>query len=397
MLGIDGTEMIERKISVDLGGGNCEWTDAVPAGKDANIYGTLFASYPANGMRVTWQHTEGISGVRVGDDFHLGEKPYVNERSGLIKTQYPHLEGIWSWGSNMDQVVLVIRNPRWAIPSYHTLLHEIYYAHDWETAYKYLNNLFNFRAPIDKWIKWRDYRFDEEIDLWMWHIDFWMEGGTQYWMDLDYERNGQYPFRYLTQFEKDTRDKDLHCIYDMDCFPKAVVTYEKLIDPDSGPSELTKIAEVLRNKEGMEGLVGENAIACVWHQTWEQAKYPFNSNRDKSGPRAQEYLFTVKQMEKMLKKLLFMIDKYSSGHWANHPLAMDLVASFNMYFEEVTTELEEKENTAAPPTRAPTPEYHKELITWYSALGRGNRYDKAKVQQMYGFWPLVAHLYKDTE
>eukprot|EP00957_Ditylum_brightwellii_P146420 11148494-Ditylum_brightwellii.AAC.1 len=52
---------VKRKISIDLGGGKCKWTDAVPAGKEHDIYGTLFASYPAAGMRVTWQHTEAIS------------------------------------------------------------------------------------------------------------------------------------------------------------------------------------------------------------------------------------------------------------------------------------------------------------------------------------------------
>eukprot|EP00957_Ditylum_brightwellii_P126714 9657876-Ditylum_brightwellii.AAC.1 len=225
----------------------------------------------------------------------------------------------------MDQVVLVIRNPRWAIPSYHSLLHEIHYAHDWQTAYEYLHNTFQYRAPFENWIKWRDYRFDEEIDLYMWFIDFYMESGTQYWMDLDFERNGQWPFRYLTDSEK---KQDLHCVYDLDCFPKAIVTYEHLVDPNTGPAELTRIARVLKGKPGMDGVVGPDAVSCVWDQTWKQAKLPFNNNRDKGGRGAEEYKFTETQMEKMIDKLEFMIFKYSTGYnWEGHPLAMDLVSS----------------------------------------------------------------------
>eukprot|EP00548_Thalassiothrix_antarctica_P020713 CAMPEP_0194192590 /NCGR_PEP_ID=MMETSP0154-20130528/71327_1 /TAXON_ID=1049557 /ORGANISM="Thalassiothrix antarctica, Strain L6-D1" /LENGTH=74 /DNA_ID=CAMNT_0038916171 /DNA_START=72 /DNA_END=292 /DNA_ORIENTATION=- len=69
-------------------------------------FGTLFASYPAAGMRITWQHTQGLTGVKVGDDYW-----YTGDIVGLMKTQYPHKEGVWSWGKDMDQVVMVVRNP----------------------------------------------------------------------------------------------------------------------------------------------------------------------------------------------------------------------------------------------------------------------------------------------
>eukprot|EP00546_Thalassionema_frauenfeldii_P014024 CAMPEP_0178929746 /NCGR_PEP_ID=MMETSP0786-20121207/20805_1 /TAXON_ID=186022 /ORGANISM="Thalassionema frauenfeldii, Strain CCMP 1798" /LENGTH=154 /DNA_ID=CAMNT_0020606105 /DNA_START=73 /DNA_END=534 /DNA_ORIENTATION=+ len=85
-----------RKISIDLGNGNCEWTQAEALGEDSEPYGTLFASYPASGMRIAWQQTEGITGIAVGDDFHLGGTS-AYDKVGLIKTQYPHLEGIWTY------------------------------------------------------------------------------------------------------------------------------------------------------------------------------------------------------------------------------------------------------------------------------------------------------------
>eukprot|EP00957_Ditylum_brightwellii_P070106 5324762-Ditylum_brightwellii.AAC.1 len=62
---------------------------------------------------------------------------------------------------------------------------------------------------------------------------------------------------------------------------------------------------------------------------------------------------------------------------------MDLVSSLTMYVDEMTSELEEMQNRTALPTRAPTTAYHKSLLSWYSDLGRGNRYVKAKIQAMY--------------
>eukprot|EP00957_Ditylum_brightwellii_P187599 14285203-Ditylum_brightwellii.AAC.1 len=50
--------MTKRKLSIDFGGDRCTWTDAVPAGENTDIYGTLFASYPCGDMHATWQQAE---------------------------------------------------------------------------------------------------------------------------------------------------------------------------------------------------------------------------------------------------------------------------------------------------------------------------------------------------
>eukprot|EP00547_Thalassionema_nitzschioides_P001076 CAMPEP_0194210776 /NCGR_PEP_ID=MMETSP0156-20130528/9100_1 /TAXON_ID=33649 /ORGANISM="Thalassionema nitzschioides, Strain L26-B" /LENGTH=148 /DNA_ID=CAMNT_0038938163 /DNA_START=70 /DNA_END=513 /DNA_ORIENTATION=+ len=107
----------KRYLSIDYGNGDCEWTAPVKVDLNEDPYGTLIASYPAAGMRLMWQMTAGAAGYEIGDDF------FFNGRiGGLIKTEYPHPEGIWSYGKEMDQTILLIRNPRWNIPSYHTLL-----------------------------------------------------------------------------------------------------------------------------------------------------------------------------------------------------------------------------------------------------------------------------------
>jgi len=214
------------------GGGECEWTEAEPLGANYSGAGMLLAAFPGSGTRLVWQHAEGLTGVQVGDDFDCFSAEIESMR-GIKKTQYPNLEGIWSWGHILDNVVLIVRNPRWAIPSYHTLLSEIHYAHDCETAYKYLHRLFTMRPSVEDWIHWRNYHFHEEVYLWKVFIDYWMEDGKQYWMDYDYKRNGQFPFRWLNESEM---KKDAHCIYDLDCIPKAVVAYENLQNNITGPA-----------------------------------------------------------------------------------------------------------------------------------------------------------------
>jgi len=316
----------------------------------------------------------------------------VDDKTGLIKTQYPHFEGKGNWGSVMDQVVLIVRNPRWAIPSYHSFLWEMNYAQDWEDSYAYLFRVFQSQPPAAAWVQWRDHRFEEEVQLWTWFIDFYMEGGTQYWMDLDYERNGQWPFRYLTETERNKKEKDPHCHYELDCVPVEVIMYEKLLDAGTGSDELAKIAEVLRNKIGMGQVVSREAISCVYNETWAQAELPFNNNRDEADPHAA-YDFTVEQLGTILAALKAVIDKYSKGDWAADTRALALVEALVTYRDDVTDERDALKATAPAPM-VHTAAYRTTLANWYDSIGRGNRYPKEKVQAWDSYWSLVHHMYE---
>mmetsp|Transcript_22276 Transcript_22276/g.33796 ORF Transcript_22276/g.33796 Transcript_22276/m.33796 type:complete len:473 (+) Transcript_22276:86-1504(+) len=388
-----------RKLSITLPEGQCIWTHAQALGENANPYGTLFASYPGSGMRVTWQQTEGITGIQVGDDFHLGG-PNAYGKTGLVKTQYPHLEGIWSYSDNMDQTILLIRNPRWAIPSYHTFLYEVEYAHDWETAYQYLNLTFQGRDPdsMENWIKWRDYRFEEEMNLWCWFIDFYMENGTQYWGNYDFERNGQWPFRFFNDTEKqNNRTVDPHCEFDTNCYPVALLTYEDLMGGDivKGAESLSKIADALEGKTGMT-LIDRDHFECMYLATFENAPFPNNTNRDiQPGLPREAFTFTMAMMQQINASLVMMKDKYSSGVWANQPIAQELVGHFELYINETAYEIDFMENNPGAPTMEPLASYPQELVEWYVSLGKGNRYDKAKVQALANYWPYVQDLYND--
>lgn len=377
-----------RNLSINLGGGKCKWTGGVPVQEGDNVYGTLIASYPASGMRVTWQQTAAITGMQVLDDFFNLHLPKI----GIVKTQYPHYEGIWSYGANLQQVILLIRNPRWAMPSYHTLISEIGYAHTWELAYSELPNVFSRRPPVEDWTRWRDYRFSDEIQMWGWHIDYFMENGTKYWFDFDFERNGQYPFRFRNETEKPW-PKDLHCSDNIDCVPKAAISYENMIDVMKGPTELRKIASVLRGKPGMN-VIDDEAIECIWNETWYMAPEPSNSNRDLNGLPRTEYNFTIDQMYAIEDKLEEYVLKYSSEPWDMNPTAADLVTNFENYLIDVRDERLDMEANPRP-TPAPNANYPLEIKEWYSSLGKGNRNDMSKIQGM-SIWDDVKHFYSDS-
>jgi len=376
-------------MSISLPDGDCKWTEPTPLSIDSKPYGTLLASYPASGMRTAWQQIEGLTGIEVGDDY-----AFSGELAGIIKTTYPHYEGIWSHGSTLDQVIMVVRNPRWAIPSFHVVISEMNYAQDWEGVYSFIDSLFAQLAPNANWIKWRDLKFEDEINMWAWHIDYWMEQGSQYWHALDYERIGQKPFHFMNENSRPW-PKDQHCIDDIDCFPKALIMYEKLEHYLTGPDELRKIADVLRGKKGMTVLPDES-INCIWFQTFVHHMAPNDVDMEGKITDSGNYNFTNAHLETILDKLDMMKNKYSQGKWANVAVAMDLVSSLDEYIEDTKEELAEAYQNPAP-TPAPDPYYPQYLIEWYASIGRGNRYGYEKVRNMTGYWPLVKDLFNETE
>lgn len=382
----------KRSLSIYLGNGQCIWTHAHAIADNYAGKNLLLASYPGGGMRLTWQHAQGLTEIQVHDDFMLAPG---NVKKGIVKTQYPHLEGIWSWGRSMDNVVLVMQNPRWSIPSYNNLLYEIHYAHDWETAYLYKDRLFTLRPPIEDWIRWRDYRFIEEVFLWQEFIHFWMLGGRQYWMDWDFERNGQWPFRWLNSTEYKT---DFHCLYDIDCNPLGVLSYEKLRANATGPAEANKLAQIIENELQGLPIIHEDGRECIWHEVENHKPLPDKTDRtDLTGLGVDIYNFTYGQLKYLQNAVVEVRDFYNSGTWTSNNVAQDLVGLCQEYVDEMQAEIDELESVGLAPTAAPNREYQKYLREWYIGLGRGDRYNKAKVQAENSYiWEEIKHLYEES-
>lgn len=354
-----------RKLSVDFGNGQCVWEVTYPIGERITPFKTLISSYPGSNMRFTWRQSKGLMGIQIGDDFEMGGDG-VTEKSVLVNTQYPHREGAWTWGNNIDQTILLVRNPRWAIPQYHMLLSKMHFAHDWETALLYLDRSFSMRPPDTQWIKWRDYHFDDEMKLWRWHIDFWMQGGKQYWI---FDRIGQQPFFYLDDADKNSWPHDAHCTHPMDCHPKGVVSYEHLKNANTGPIELKKIAQLVRGKQGFTDEVRDGAIQCIW----TEKEIPDKQNMDYlSSPNLEEFSFSITQLRKMVGNIQLVAKKYGSGEWVENPLAQNLVGYLNLYIDELVVELSVLN---ANPSPTPTPNANKDnkLAKLRSTSHRGSR------------------------
>lgn len=81
----------------------------------------------------------------------------------FIKANYPHHEGIWGWGTNADQVVLVVKNIRKSMVEYHDILWDIGYAKTWADAMVNKDTIYGERPPLDDFHQWRDLRVMDEI------------------------------------------------------------------------------------------------------------------------------------------------------------------------------------------------------------------------------------------
>ncbi|GFH56157.1 hypothetical protein CTEN210_12633 [Chaetoceros tenuissimus] len=170
------------------------------------------ASYPGSGAQMSHYLYEALTGIESGDEWlHRGDTyDHVT-----IKTHYPARVHQIEGSRLMQRVILLIRSPMHALPSYHSYL--------WEKEQGLPDH--TQRAPEETWIKWRNENFAQELTSWKNHLLYWMH-----------------------EFEKEDR---------------LVVSYERLVDPKQGPVESTRIANFLGRTEGVETLP-PSQIPCVW-------------------------------------------------------------------------------------------------------------------------------------
>ena len=337
-----------RALSLNLGNGSCEWTKPEDAPQDTAVFSTLLAAYPGSGKRTAFMQLEGVTELRAGDDYNLAPD-FLGKKFAFMKSNYPQHEGIWSFSDKMNQVILLVRNPRWALPSYLNLLHEIEYSVNWETSYANRENVYTMRPPLEDWIVWREIRFDAEIKKWGWFIDYWMEGGlcrdvfTNDLTTVDHFERLVQPVMYaqaelvaeqqmITEGEVQPQ-YDPHCIHDMqNCKPVAIASFEKMIDPQLGPAEVDRFVAAIEGKNGLN-VIEEEARECVWRELIINGKGNTNTFRDRdgNGPEETEYKFTAEQMEKIQDELYRVREKYSTGEWVGDKIAQSLVTYINEY------------------------------------------------------------------
>lgn len=235
----------------------CARAPRIPSPKTQPLRPTMIASYPGSGARLSWKLIRAVTGFMTSDDAvdtnDLAKQALVI----AIKTHYPahgSNEALFKPFANVDRSVLLIRNPMKSMPSFLSYL------------YEQENGLENHstRVPVEEWIQWRDHHFQEEIMSWVQHTLFWMEHNEP----------------------NDT----------------LIMSYEDLINEDTGPTELGRLGSFLQATSGEELAQSAKNIPCVWD-------YIINSRGDTStngktpqshrkGPKS--YPFTDEQVDTMI-------------------------------------------------------------------------------------------------
>lgn len=280
------------RISVDFGhDGVCEWTEKNP--KNVNIPQQIaFVSYP--GLSFEVKAEKNLKEILVGSKKFL----FSDEIFRWKMTHYPHTSESSKWVSG-DEVIYFLRNPRWAIPAYYDSLYHTY-------------------ASESDWVQWRDTHFNDEIRQWAGHINYYLEQG---WNFGNTNSSREHPFMFHSI--NGTRvQNDIACITRVDCYPKAIVVYEKMRDGSTSSKEASKIAaEMFKNGKAKE-------TSCFYNETVRNANFA-----------TVQRSFTLNQMNKIYDTLTVLRDKYQSLPLATKPVA-DLISTLHEYIHEINVEKE---------------------------------------------------------
>jgi len=340
---------IHRRLVRMLTDGSCEWVEPKEVNQDPNfnLFSTLIVSFPGSAKRAAHMQLSGLTELTTRDDFYLNDTSPIR-RYAFYKTQYPHHEGVWSWGNSTRQSIYVLQNPMRALITYHFILYEIYFSTLWWKSYEALSRVFTMHAPLDSWEDWRNHRFKSEIKQWGWHIDYWMEGGLmrdfyshEYTTPEHFERL-KHPERYsegeLKAFQNGLTDVqpvyDKHCNeIEAGCRPVTVTSYESIMDATTGALEAAKLASVIKNKPGLEVIEGEG-IDCAWKKIVVERATGIRDDRDREGPLFETYDFTLEELKLIVEELERVRAKYSSAEWDNNENAQRIVEYMEGYLQD---------------------------------------------------------------
>ena len=97
-----------RGLSLHLGGGDCIWEPpASTVSPDIDFHKLLIAGFPSGDKRMTFVQMEALTGLPSKDDWDFVFNGYTN--APFIKTNYPHPAGTWGWGTEADEVIMVVQ------------------------------------------------------------------------------------------------------------------------------------------------------------------------------------------------------------------------------------------------------------------------------------------------
>ena len=163
-------------------------------------------------------------------------------------------------------------------------------------------------------------------------------------------------------------------MYDMDCNPLGILSYEKLRANETGPAEANKLAKIIETQIGGLPIIHEDGRQCVWHEVENNKPLPDKTDRTNlTGLDVDIYNFTYTQLKYLQNAVLEIKDFYSVGRWASHSVGQTLTDLCQEYIDEMQIEIDDFESGTLPPAAPPNHEYKLYLKEWYSSLGRGDR------------------------
>lgn len=292
------------------------WEPPEPLPEDQPVFGTLIAGYPGSGKRLLYQMIEALTGGKAGDDWDLSEQ---GTHVVSLKTSYPHPESPWGWGDNMEQVVFILRNPRYAIPSYMAMKKELQFSETYEQSYLRRDYVYTVKPNETEWEAWCEENFNKELLLWAEQIEFWMGNG------LKHDKDGN-------------SYQDTHCGTDIhDCRPKTIIVYEKLSDRATGRREVAKLASVLDGREDIP-LIEQEARACVYEETIDNEQPGFRINKHRPGGETDPLGFTLSELLKIKNTFTDLLEIYDRDDlgWGDTNLNAEVIIdTLNEYMAEI--------------------------------------------------------------
>ena len=136
---------------------------------------------------------------------------------------------------------------------------------------------------------------------------------------------------------------DPHCVNDVTagCVPVEIISAERLVEMDTGPTEGRKIANTLVNQTGIKDwIIEEDAWECIWTELIVNKK-GLKTFIDREGVEERDYNFSEEMLTEMIHELNRLIIKYSSTKWSSMKIAQFLVELLNEHLTLIKDELTE--------------------------------------------------------
>ena len=215
---------------------------------------TMVASYPGSGARLSKKLMQAMSGGMVCSDVRIQK---CKDRNGYltVKTHFPTGNSpgkSFERFASVQRSVLLIRNPAKAMPSWFSFIYEREHHVPGHSA----------KAPLEEWINFRGKNFNTSLQAWVRH--------TQFWLEHNRKEN------------------------------TLIVTFEHLVDPQTGPNELEKFERFVSQSSGIPLIQEPEDIPCMWDYVVNSRGGEMQSHRA-GGPNL--YPYTDEQIDMIVSEL----------------------------------------------------------------------------------------------